>query len=195
MAFLRFSFLVIDFVIPVSVKLGAIQFTRISGESSAAKETVSASIPPLAVDIIVWLVNPCLTAIEEKNNLIVIKFSKSTINQPSNLLKKFKLNINDFFEKRKKLKVFPYKMQGTRNQKNVWREISKIKHGTTKTYMEIGDKVNLHPRIVGRICGQNKLLLIVPCHRVIKSNGSMGGFSSKGGIKLKKKLLSLEKSN
>jgi len=136
-----------------------------------------------------------LTAIEEKNNLIVIKFSKSTINQPSNLLKKFKLNINDFFEKRKKLKVFPYKMQGTRNQKNVWREISKIKHGTTKTYMEIGDKVNLHPRIVGRICGQNKLLLIVPCHRVIKSNGSMGGFSSKGGIKLKKKLLSLEKSN
>ena len=44
------------------------------------------------------------------------------------------------------------------------------------------------------ICGQNKLILIVPCHRVIKTNGSLGGFTSIGGIKLKKKLLKFEKN-
>ena len=43
-------------------------------------------------------------------------------------------------------------------------------------------------------CAQNKLLLIIPCHRVIRSDGKLGGFSGRGGIKLKKKLLSLEQN-
>ena len=42
--------------------------------------------------------------------------------------------------------------------------------------------------------GQNKLLLMIPCHRVVCSNGSMGGYSGKGGIKLNKKLLEFERS-
>ena len=44
------------------------------------------------------------------------------------------------------------------------------------------------------VCGQNNLLLIIPCHRVIRSDGSLGGFSGFGGIKLKRKLLNLEKN-
>ena len=44
------------------------------------------------------------------------------------------------------------------------------------------------------VCGQNKLLLIIPCHRVIRSDGKLGGFSGRGGIKLKKRLLNLEQS-
>ena len=79
-------------------------------------------------------------------------------------------------------------------QKNVWNEISKIKYGKTKTYGEIAKKFKLSPRHVGKICGQNKLLLMIPCHRVVCSNGSMGGYSGKGGIKLKKKLLEFERS-
>ena len=47
---------------------------------------------------------------------------------------------------------------------------------------------------MGKVCGQNRLLLVVPCHRIIKSDGSLGGFSSFGGIKLKKKLLDFEKN-
>ena len=46
----------------------------------------------------------------------------------------------------------------------------------------------------GNVCGQNKLLLIIPCHRIIRSDGKLGGFSGRGGIKLKKRLLNLEKS-
>ena len=46
---------------------------------------------------------------------------------------------------------------------------------------------------MGKICGQNKLLLSIPCHRVIRSDGNLGGFSSMGGINLKKKLLDFEK--
>ena len=70
-----------------------------------------------------------------------------------------------------------------------------IKFGSTKSYGEIAKKYKISPRYVGKICGQNKLMLLVPCHRVIKSDGKMGGFSSIGGIKLKKKLLNFEKKN
>ena len=54
------------------------------------------------------------------------------------------------------------------------------------------NKIGTSPRYVGKVCGQNNLLLIIPCHRVIKSDGSLGGFSGLGGIKLKNKLLTLE---
>ena len=66
--------------------------------------------------------------------------------------------------------------------------------GETKSYGQIAKKYKISPRHVGKICGQNNLLLAVPCHRVIKSDGSLGGFSSSGGIKLKKKLLEFEKN-
>ena len=69
-----------------------------------------------------------------------------------------------------------------------------IKFGKTKTYGEIAKKYKISPRHVGKICGQNNLLLFIPCHRVIKTDGSLGGFTSIGGIRLKKKLLEFEKS-
>ena len=69
-----------------------------------------------------------------------------------------------------------------------------IKFGKTKSYGEIAKKYKLSPRHVGKICGQNKLLLLVPCHRVIRTDGNIGGFTSIGGIKLKKRLLDFEKT-
>ena len=83
---------------------------------------------------------------------------------------------------------------GSPIQKKIWDELKKIKFGKTKSYGEIAKKFNFSPRYVGKVCGQNKLLLLVPCHRVIKSDESLGGFSSVGGVRLKKKLLYLEKN-
>ena len=85
-----------------------------------------------------------------------------------------------------------YELSGSLLQIKIWRELSKIKYGKIKTYGEIAKKLNTSPRYVGNVCGQNNLLLIIPCHRVIRSDGSLGGFSGLGGIKLKKKLLKLE---
>ena len=79
-------------------------------------------------------------------------------------------------------------------QKNVWAELKKIKIGQTKSYGEIAKKYKLSPRHVGKICGQNKLLLLIPCHRVIKTDGGVGGFTSAGGIKLKKKNIRIWKN-
>ena len=93
-----------------------------------------------------------------------------------------------------KLKKFnlDYNLLGTPLQIKIWRELSKIQYAKTKSYGEIAKKIKTSPRYVGNVCGQNNLLLIIPCHRVIKGDGSLGGFSGLGGIKLKKKLLNLE---
>ena len=98
----------------------------------------------------------------------------------------------DSLERQKKRIEANIEMVGTSLQKKIWRELLKIPYGSTKSYGEIANKIKTSPRYVGNVCGQNKHLLIVPCHRVVRSDGSLGGFSGLGGISLKKKLLKLE---
>ena len=97
-----------------------------------------------------------------------------------------------FFSKKIKKFKTPLKIEGNLLQKKIWNELKKIKYGETKSYGEIANIVKTSPRYVGKVCGQNKHLLVVPCHRVVRSDGNLGGFSSYGGIKLKKKLLDFE---
>ena len=110
------------------------------------------------------------------------------------VLENFKKNILRFFEKKTPNINAPHKITGKKIQKKVWNELKKIKRGQTRSYGEIAKKYNISPRHVGKICSKNELLLLVPCHRVIRSNGNLGGFTSLGGIKLKKNLLEFEKN-
>ena len=99
--------------------------------------------------------------------------------------------MNYFKSKNQCLKI-PIQIKGNKMQKKIWVELKKIRKGRTKTYGEIAKKLNISPRYVGRVCGENKHIIVIPCHRVIKSDGTIGGFSAKGGIVLKKKLLEFE---
>ena len=135
-----------------------------------------------------------ITAFEENNRIFRIKFGKIKKQTSSELLKNFKGNLSKFFNKQSIYIKAKYKLEGNQIQKKIWKELKNIKFGQTKSYGEIAKKYNISPRHVGKICGQNRLMLLIPCHRVIKSDGSVGGFSSSGGINLKKKLLKFEKS-
>ena len=86
------------------------------------------------------------------------------------------------------------KSNGTKFQISVWEEIKKIPKGQTKTYKEIALalKKPKSSRAVANACGKNPLLIEIPCHRVIRSDGKLGGYSGKGGIKQKRKLLKEE---
>ena len=135
-----------------------------------------------------------ISAFEEGGKIFRIKCGKIKKKQPSKVLKQFKKNLIKFLNK-KTIKInTTYKIEGNKIQKKVWSELKKIKLGQTKSYGAIAKKYKLSPRHVGKICGQNKLLLLVPCHRVIRSDGSLGGFSSIGGVSLKKRLLQLEQT-
>ena len=135
-----------------------------------------------------------ISAYEKKGKIFRIKFGKIKKQNKSNILKKFKKNLKKFINKKTSSISAPYKIEGTKIQKKVWSTLKRIKPGQTKSYGDIAKKYNLSPRHVGKICGQNKLLLSIPCHRVIRSDGTIGGFTSIGGINLKRKLLDFESS-
>jgi methylated-DNA-[protein]-cysteine S-methyltransferase len=81
---------------------------------------------------------------------------------------------------------------GTDFQKKVWQQLLKIPYGQTNSYKEIARQIK-NPdavRAVGSANGKNRFCIIIPCHRVIASNGTFGGYS--GGIPFKKYLLKLE---
>ena len=135
-----------------------------------------------------------VSAFEEKGKIIKVKFGKCKNRSISKSLKKFKISLNTFFLRKTKSIKTNFLINGNFAQKKVWSELRNIKFGKTKTYGEIAKKYKLTPRHVGKICSQNKIVLIIPCHRVIRSDGSLGGFSSIGGVSLKKRLLSFEKN-
>ena len=86
------------------------------------------------------------------------------------------------------------KISGTFFQKKVWLELSKIPKGETKTYKEIAIAIG-HPlavRAVANACGKNPCPIKIPCHRVIRSDGKLGGYSAPGGIAAKRRLLKEE---
>ena len=86
------------------------------------------------------------------------------------------------------------KLNGTKFQISVWEEIKKIPKGQTKTYKDIAValKKPKSSRAVANACGKNPLLIEIPCHRVIRSDGKLGGYSGKGGMNQKRKLLKEE---
>ena len=135
-----------------------------------------------------------ISAFENDGKIFKVKFGRLKKQKKSKILKKFKKNLLQFFNKKISNIKIPHKIKGNQIQKKIWSELKKIKIGQTKSYGQIAKKYKLSPRHIGKICSQNKLMLLVPCHRVIKTNGTLGGFTSAGGIKLKKKLLEFEKS-
>ena len=135
-----------------------------------------------------------ISAYETNGKIFRIRFGKLKKQIKSLILENFKKNLLKFLSKKTTHIKAPHEIRGNRNQQKRWSELKKIKVGQTKSYGEIAKKYKLSPRHIGKICSQNKLLLLIPCHRVIKTDGSLGGFTSVGGIKLKKKILEFEKT-
>ena len=135
-----------------------------------------------------------ISALEQRNKIVQVKFGKHKNKFVSKNLKKFRNNLINFLNRKNNTFESDFFIEGNAIQKKVWKELTKIKLGKTKSYGEIAKKFKLSPRHVGKICGQNKIAIAIPCHRVVRSDGSMGGFSAMGGIALKQKLLDFEKS-
>ena len=89
------------------------------------------------------------------------------------------------------------KLKGTDFQIKVWKEISKIPYGETRTYKDIAVAIGRpnSSRAVANACGKNAYVPEIPCHRVIRSDGKLGGYSGEGGIKKKANLLRAEQRN
>ena len=129
--------------------------------------------------------------------------SVSRINLPDNYcqgalpnsIKKCCFQLSEYFNKKRKVFDIDIIFEGTKFQKDVWKAIMNIPYGKTASYKDIaitiGKPNSFHA--VGNAASSNKLWLLVPCHRVINSNGAYGGYG--GNAWLKKSLIEFEKNN
>ena len=86
-------------------------------------------------------------------------------------------------------------LKGTKFQIRVWKYLKTIPKGKVKTYKEVAIALNMPKaaRAVANACGKNPYPILIPCHRVVRSDGKTGGYSGPGGESQKKKLLLKEK--
>lgn len=113
---------------------------------------------------------------------------------PARILERTINQLDEYFRGRRKQFELPLAPQGTSFQKRVWRELIGISYGETISYKDLAKKIQNESasRAVGSANGKNPLCIVVPCHRVVASDGSLGGYS--GGLDIKKRLLEIEES-
>lgn len=114
--------------------------------------------------------------------------------QASAVLDKTEKQITEYLNDQRQQFDMPLELEGTEFQRKVWAELQKIPYGQTRSYKDIAKSLKdpNASRAVGTANGRNPISLIVPCHREISSDGTMGGYA--GGLPIKEMLLSLEKS-
>ncbi len=102
--------------------------------------------------------------------------------------------LKEYFNNGRKNFTVPLDMQGSEFQIKVWKELLKIPYGKIVSYKTVSERLGDEKliRAVGKANGANPIPIIIPCHRVINSDGSLGGYSA--GLNIKEKLLKLEGS-
>lgn len=86
----------------------------------------------------------------------------------------------------------PLAPAGTVFLRKAWAALQDIPYGTTESYGALARRVGSAPRAVGGACGANPIPIIIPCHRVLAADGTLGGYSGTGGLATKTRLLALE---
>ncbi len=121
-------------------------------------------------------------------------FDAVFVEQDDEILKKARKQLDEYFNMERKEFDIPIITVGTEFQKNVWKALLKIPYGTTSTYLQLAKDIKNEKavRAVANANAANSLGLIIPCHRIIGSDGKLTGYG--GGLPLKKRLLKLEQN-
>jgi len=117
------------------------------------------------------------------------EFKQASIIQDDVTLKPWLEKIIKLTESTKSEQKFPLDVQGTIFQKEVWQALQAIPYGETRTYQDIAKSINKPnaTRAIGSACGANPVAIVIPCHRVIRSDGKLGGY--RWGIERKRQLI------
>ena len=153
-----------------------------------------------AAEIFAVYTFPCGSfRIEQAGDCIV---SISTVNgpvpnygTPTPLTQQLASQMEEYFQGNRKTFDIPYILHGTPFQERVWQALCRIPYGRTRSYRDIAEEIGQPKacRAVGMANHRNPMMLVIPCHRVIGADGSLGGYA--GGLELKRFLLSLEQNH
>ena len=120
--------------------------------------------------------------------------SAEFVEQDDEVLQKTRVQLDEYFNGERKEFDIPLLTVGTDFQKSVWEALMKVPYGETSTYLEVSKEINNEKavRAVANANGANAIGIIIPCHRIIGSNGELVGYG--GGLPVKKRLLKLEQN-
>ena len=116
------------------------------------------------------------------------------IEEDTSVLQQTREQLNEYFNRERKIFDIPLLMVGTDFQKQVWQGLINIPYGTTVSYLQLSQNIGNEKavRAVASANGANAISIMIPCHRIIGSDGSLVGYA--GGLATKKKLLQLEQA-
>ncbi|MFX1285581.1 MAG: methylated-DNA--[protein]-cysteine S-methyltransferase [Promethearchaeota archaeon] len=140
----------------------------------------------------------CLLEFKDRHDLFNIKtrykkwYRLDCIEGSHPILDKLEIELKEYFNGKLRDFSIPLDLRGTPFETSVWNALQKIPYGETRSYGEIAKTIGKSSasRAVGRANGNNPVAIVVPCHRVIASNGKLHGYG--GGLWRKEKLLALE---
>jgi len=132
-----------------------------------------------------------LTVFEEDGAIVVIEWGWGAEQSATPLLEKARAQLFAYFDGERRAFDLPLAPRGTDFQQRVWRALTDIPYGETRSYAQIANTLGSFARAVGQANGANPIPIIVPCHRVL-AVGGIGGYSGGDGLPTKRLLLDLE---
>jgi len=142
------------------------------------KSTLSTQIGPLSI-------------VADEHFVKQIKIGKEEKGRKNRIIERAESEIISYFSGNLREFTVPVKPEGTEYQKKVWRAIMEIPYGELRAYEWVAQKAGGSPRSVGNALRANPIPIIIPCHRVIRKDGSLGGFSA--GLEVKRFLIEHER--
>ena len=121
-------------------------------------------------------------------------YQRTFVNSEHEIIERTQAELNEYFDGKRETFDVPIAHEGSEFQQQVWRQLLKIPYGKTRSYEFIARKISKPgaQRAVGRANGDNRIAIIIPCHRVIRSDGGLSGYG--GQVWRKKWLLEHEES-
>ena len=134
-----------------------------------------------------------LTISEEDGAIVALDWGRGRDQQETPLLCRARDQLHDYFDGKRLTFDLPLAPHGSAFQKRVWAALCAIPPGETRSYADIARTIGSAPRAVGGANGANPIPIIIPCHRVVAADGSLGGYSGGDGPATKRYLLDLER--
>ena len=136
-----------------------------------------------------------LTLSEEDGAIVALDWGRGRDQEPTPLLLRAREQLQDYFDGTRTSFDLPLAPHGTAFQRKVWDALCTIPAGQTCSYLDIAKQVGCRaPRAIGQANGSNPIPILIPCHRVVGANGSLGGYSGGEGAATKRYLLDLERA-
>lgn len=135
-----------------------------------------------------------LTLSEEGGAIVALDWGRGRDQEETPLLRRARDQLQDYFDGVRTGFDLPLAPHGTDFQQKVWAALRTIPAGETRSYLDIAQQVGCRaPRAVGQANGANPIPILIPCHRVVAADGSLGGYSGGEGEATKRYLLDLER--